>query len=83
MNKENTIKTNFSRKDALLWCWKNIRYKYNYICCDVAQSYISKIITDELCNMGFITRMWNERRMYNEYYLTDLGKRYCEELFED
>lgn len=77
------MKTVFSRKDALLWCWKNIRHKYNCIRYDVVQSYISKIITDELLNMGFITTAWNYRRMYNEYYLTDLGKRYCEELFED
>ena len=77
------VKTVFSRKEALLWCWKNIRHKYNCIPYDVVQSYISKIITDELLNMGFITSMWNERIMYSEYYLTDLGKRYCEELFED
>jgi predicted transcriptional regulator len=76
------IKTVFSRKEALLWCWKNIRHKYNCIPYDTVQSYISKIITDELLNMGFITREWNERRMYAEYYLTDLGKRYCEDLFE-
>lgn len=77
------VKTVFSGKEALLWCWKNIRHKYNCIRYDVVQSYISKIITDELLNMGFITREWNYRRMYAEYYLTDLGKRYCEELFED
>lgn len=76
------VKTVFSRKEALLWCWKNIRHKYNCIRYDVVQSYISKIITDELLNMGFITREWNYRRMYAEYYLTDLGKRYCEDLFE-
>ena len=77
------MKTVFSRKDALLWCWKNIRHKCNCIPCDTVQSYISKIITDELLNMGFITSEWNYRRMYAEYYLTDLGKRYGEELFED
>ena len=77
------VKTVFSRKEALLWCWKNIRYKCNQIPCEVAQSYISQIITDELLNMGFITSEWNYRRMYAEYYLTDLGKRYCEDLFED
>lgn len=77
------VKTNFSRKDALLWCWKNIRQKYNYIPYVVVQSSISKIITDELLNMGFIKSMWNEMQLCSEYYLTDLGKRYCEELFED
>lgn len=77
------VKTIFSRKEALLWCWKNIRHKYNCIACEVAHSYISQTIADELLNMGFITREWNYRRMYAEYYLTDLGKRYCEELFED
>ena len=77
------MKTVFSRKDALLWCWKNIRHKCNHIPCEVTQSYISKIITDELLNMGFITRMWNYHTLCSEYHLTDLGKRYCEELFED
>ena len=76
------IKTVFSRKEALLWCWKNIRHKYNYIPYDTVQSYISKIITDELLNMGFITSMWNDKMLCSEYYMTDLGKRYCEELFE-
>ena len=77
------VKTVFSRKDALLWCWKNIHHKCNHIPCEVAQSYISQIITDELLNMGFITRMWNYNILCAEYHLTDLGKRYCEELFED
>lgn len=77
------VKTGFSRKDALLWCWKNIRFINNNIIYTEVQSTIGTQITDELLNMGFIASRLNNFHNYSEFYMTDLGRRYCEELFED
>ena len=70
-----------TRLKALKWCWENIRYIDNGIFFGVVQDKIGIRFTDELLRMGFIHSRFCEVRRYSEYYMSNLGVKYCEELF--
>ena len=70
-----------TRIEALKWCYDNIRFINNGIVYTEVQSIIGESITNELLNMGFIVSRLNNFHNYSEFCMTNLGKVYCQEMF--
>lgn len=72
---------NMTRLEALKWCYDNIRFINNGIVYTEVQSIIGESIINELLNMGFIVSRLNNFHNFSEFYMTNLGRVYCQEMF--
>ena len=72
---------NMTRLEVLKWCFDNISQPDNDCSLDYILASIGSYYYEELELMGFIfsETNWETRRFCAQ--LTDLGKAYCEEIF--